>query len=86
MLFNPCRQWLRKGVFSELFLTYIGLRTIPWYTKVICFAHPYPSEHPTMHEARVLLAMAIKEAIQVKELAEYSIRGVVMVCMPCAMG
>lgn len=34
MLFNPVRQWPRKGPISSLFLTYICLRTIPWYTKV----------------------------------------------------
>lgn len=34
MLFNPVRQWLRCGVFSKLFISYIRLRNIPWYTKV----------------------------------------------------
>ncbi len=34
MLFNPVREWPRKGPFCSLFLTYICLRTIPWYTKV----------------------------------------------------
>ncbi len=36
MLFNPVRQWLRQGIFSRLFISYITLRNIPWYTKVRC--------------------------------------------------
>ncbi|KAK9919061.1 hypothetical protein WJX75_009087 [Coccomyxa subellipsoidea] len=39
MLFNPVRQWLRCGVFSKLFISYIRLRNIPWYTKVSTMAY-----------------------------------------------
>jgi len=85
MLFNPCRQWLRKGVFSKLFLTYIGLRTIPWYTKVVCLTHAISSEHCRMCETRLLLAKGNREGHRIacmKELTGYSMRGVVMLCMP----
>ena len=34
MIFNPLADWLRLGPISGLFRTYVGLRSIPWYTKV----------------------------------------------------
>jgi hypothetical protein len=39
MIFNPLRQWSCKGPISSLFRTYVGLRCIPWYTKVLRAAH-----------------------------------------------